>query len=342
MTQSGGQVVRRPTIKDVASLAGVSHQTVSRFFSRPDGLKPATLAKVTAAVDELGYRPSAIARSMRTRTTKKILVVLPSLTSFLPVEMLKGASDEAQSHGYSVEILLLEGGEHRPSERVLDLAVGGQVDGVLLLASVGDVDHASLDIAAPIVTFREYDAQMHGVGPMADGRIAADIVDYLVRQGHRNLIHIAGPQDWPSARNRKEAFLQRAAEAGLDAPLVVESDWTIAGGFAASDTLDFPNVGTAVFAANDRIAFGVVRNLQRRGFAVPEDVSIIGWDDDPMSAFMDPALTTVRVNPEAEGRAAARTLLMQIGENIEEQPDLVARHAFIIRDSVKRRNREIL
>jgi LacI family repressor for deo operon, udp, cdd, tsx, nupC, and nupG len=332
-----GNAERRPTINDVAELAGLSHQTVSRYFSRPDGLKTKTRERVEAAVNTLGYRPNVLARSMRTRRTQRIVIVLPALSSYVPFGILRGASNAAEAAGYSVEVLVLEGRPGRASERILDLASGGQADGILALSAVvaeGEPAIVRRPGDAPIVVFGEYDREMHAVGASADGSLAGDIVRYLADRGHRKIAHIAGPEDWPSARNRRAHFERAVEELGLPKPVIVSSDWSIRGGYNAAAHLLEPLKATAILAANDRIALGAMRRLAEHGLWVPRDVSIVGWDDDPMAEFLDPALTTVRIDVEQQGRQAVLALLHAIDGTIDDESTPVRADVLVERASV--------
>jgi DNA-binding LacI/PurR family transcriptional regulator len=327
---------RRATIHDVARQAGVSHQTVSRFLSKPEGLKAPTRARVEAAVADLSYRPSAIARSMRTKRSTNILIVLPSLISYFPFEILKGASEEASLLGFSLEVLVLEGKADGAAERLMALGASGQVGGILLLSQIPGIaaDTTGATWGAPLVILGEYDSQMHSVGAFANPSTVVDVVRLLVDVGHRRILHVAGPQDWPSARNRREAFEHAIAQFGLPALPSIESAWTIRAGYEAAGRIPDPISATAIFAANDRIALGVMRRLEERGLTVPGDVSLVGWDDDPMSEFLSPPLTTVHMDRELQGRDGVRALVSTMdGTSIQPLEDRT-RDSLVIRGSV--------
>jgi hypothetical protein len=163
---------KRATIYEVAERAGVSHQTVSRYLRQNGGLKPATVARVQAAVEELNYRPNLAARSMRTRRTGRIAILLPTATQWAPLRLLNAASGAAHEAGYTVELVSLEGGALDRAARAQELADSGEFEGILALASLGDqpTSQPSTSLSGtPVVITADYDDEMHGLGALADG-----------------------------------------------------------------------------------------------------------------------------------------------------------------------------
>jgi DNA-binding LacI/PurR family transcriptional regulator len=302
---------KRATIWEVAKLAGVSHQTVSRYLKGNGGMKPSTRARVEQAVAELDYRPDLIARSMRTRRSNRIAIVLPELTNFVPIPILRGASAAAHEAGYTTDVVGLEGDESRRAEGALTLLDTGQAEGVLSFTPLGDLANRAPD-ATPIVVFGEYDDQMHARGDLADGAPAEEIVRHLAELGHRRLLHVAGSQDWASARNRRKAYVDTVEQLGLESYGVVDGDWSVRSGYDAARDLPSDSGVTAVFAANDFVALGVIRGFQDRGVRVPEDVSVFGWDDEQFTQYFLPTMSTVRYDREALGRRAMLSLLAQV------------------------------
>ena len=203
---------KRPTIHEVAARAGVSHQTVSRYLRNNGGLKPATVAKVQAAIEELNYRPNRVARSMRTRRTGRIAILLPTATPFLPLRLLGAASAAAHEAGYTIDLVGLEGGAEDRAARAQELADSGEFEGILALASLG-AQPASWS-AAPVVIIADYDDELRGLGALADGAACGEVVRYLSGLGHRSFLHLAGPQTFASARNRRQTFVDTVAELG--------------------------------------------------------------------------------------------------------------------------------
>ena len=203
---------KRATIYEVADRAGVSHQTVSRYLRHNGGLKPATLTRVEAAIEELNYRPNRIARSMRTRRTGRLAILLPGAIQFLPLRLLTAAATVAHEAGYAVDLVALEGDAATRSERALELTDSGEFEGILALASWGP---GAGESSTAVVTVADYDESMRGIGALADARACGDVVRHLADLGHRSLLHLAGDLRFTSARNRRRTFLDTVAELGL-------------------------------------------------------------------------------------------------------------------------------
>ena len=160
-----------------------------------------------------------------------------------------------------------------------------------------------------MVVAGEYDDRMRGQGRIADGSAAQAIVAHLAGLGHRRIAHIAGPQEWPAARNRLAVYRQAISQAGIEDGGVADADWSSASGYTAARGLMADTSITAIFAANDQLAIGALRALHDLGLGVPADVSVVGWDDHPESAFLVPSLTTVQMDLEAQGSSTMHQLL---------------------------------
>lgn len=301
----------RATIRQVADRAGVSHQTVSRYLRFGSGLKPATVEKVEAAINELDYRPDLIARSMRTRRTNRIAVVLPELLHFVPIP-LQGATAAAHEAGYRVDVVSLEGDAGRRRDRVLTLLDSERIEGILSLGSLGEELSEGGGHGIPIMVMGEYDDKMHSTGVFADGGVMNEIVQHLAGFGHQRLLHIAGPSDAPSARNRRRIYLESVEQLGLESYGVFAGDWSIRAGYEAARDLPANSGVTAIVAANDFVALGTVRALQDRGISVPGDVSVTGWNDEEFARYLAPTLSTVRQNMALMGRRAMEALVARI------------------------------
>ena len=297
---------RRPTIHEVAGRAGVSHQTVSRYLRNNGGLKPATVAKVQTAIDELNYRPNLLARSMRTRRTGRVAILLPSATRLLPLQLLGAVSATAHQAGYTVDLVGLEGGAVERATRAQELADSGEFEGILALAALGG-SPTSWSVV-PVVVIADYDDELHGLGALADGAACGEVVRYLSDLGHRSFLHLAGKQDFASARNRRQTFVDTIERLGLRGK-VIDCDWSGQSGYEAVMSLAPDTDVTAVVAANDRMAMGAVRASLSRGWRVPEDVSVFGWDDEELARFGTPSLSTVAIDRERQGQEAMQRLI---------------------------------
>ena len=321
---------RRPTIHEVAGRAGVSHQTVSRYLRNNGGLKPATVAKVQAAIDELNYRPNLLARSMRTRRTGRIAILLPTATRLLPLRLLGAVSATAHQAGYTVDLVGLEGGAADRATRARELAESGEFEGILALASLG-ASPTSWS-AVPVVVIADYDDELHGLGALADGAACGEVVRYLSDLGHRSFLHLAGKQDFASARNRRQTFVDTIDGTWLGGT-VIDCDWSGQSGYEAVMSLPQDTDVTAVVAANDLMAMGAVRASLSRGWRVPENLSVFGWDDEELARFGTPSLSTVAIDRERQGQEAMHRLIALMRGTDPPAIDTTSLHTVIPRES---------
>jgi LacI family transcriptional regulator, repressor for deo operon, udp, cdd, tsx, nupC, and nupG len=299
------------TIWEVARLAGVSHQTVSRFLRKDPAMRPETTRKVAVAVEELGYRPNQAARTMRTRRSNRLTVILPGSTDRMPPMLLRGAAAEAHEAGYLLDVVSLEGDAKTRAARLEALLQPESTDGILSFTSLGESAGgvALSDFQMPFVIDGVYDDEMRSLGTFAGASLTADLVRHLAGLGHRRFVHVAGPSEWASARGRRAVYEATVAELGLQSCAVVEGDWSMRSGWEAAREVIAGSGATAVVAASDQVAFGVITGLQSVGVEVPGDVSVCGWDDWELGRYFRPTLTTVSVDRERQGRQAVRRLL---------------------------------
>lgn len=328
---------RPPTIKEVARLAGVSHQTVSRYLRSRNGLKPATLARIDAAVSELNYRPNLVARSMRTRRTGRLAILLPTMV-YNPARMLHGATEAAHEAGFTVEAISVIGDIEARTERMLEIAGTGQVEGILALAPVSPGVEDRLSHRETIVVAPDFDDQMRGIRELADPSKLVEIMEGLVDYGHRRFFHIAGNPHFASARTRKAAYLETVDRLGLESAGVVDGDWSGKSGYDAVNSVPDEEMPTAIVACNDIMATGAIRALIDRGLDVPGDVSVTGWDNNEACWYLPPSLTSVEVNLEGMGRNAMLSLVKALtGRELEPAPQPLQR--VIWRESTGRTHR---
>lgn len=322
---------KRATIHQVAERAGVSHQTVSRYLRKNGGLRPATVARVEAAIGELNYRPNLVARSMRTRRTGRIAVLLPSTADLLlPLRVLNAASSIAHEAGYAVDLVGLEGGPDERATRAQELADSGEFEGILALATLGDAP--LLPTSTALVILADYDDELRGLGALADGAACGEVVRLLAGLGHTDFLHVAGDPAFASARNRRRTFVDTIEQLGLRGT-VVEGGWSARGGHEALRGLPDDTTVTAVVAANDRVATGVVRAAHERGWRVPDDLSVFGWDDTEMGRFGTPSLSTVAIDRARQGSEAMGRLIAQLRGTEPPPPDRTSLHTVIPRES---------
>ncbi len=312
-----GATRARATITDVASEAGVHPSTVSRVLNGHAGsmIAPATRQRVLDAADRLGYRPSALARSLRLQRTLTLGMLVPDITNPFFSSIIKGAEDAARERGYN---LILCNSEDEPEREATYLRVlrQRQVDGLLIASSqMADDTIAELrEEAFPFVLLNRATQDARDLAVVVDNHAAAvEVVAHLAALGHRRVGHIAGPQNTTTGVDRLEGYRAGVLAYGLaDEPaLVVEAEaFSEEAGHQALGILrDGPARPTAVFAANDLIAIGMLKRLREIGARVPRDLSIVGFNDIPLAGLLEPALTTVRVPQLEMGVAGAHLLI---------------------------------
>ncbi|MFD7116000.1 LacI family DNA-binding transcriptional regulator [Streptomyces sp. NPDC056652] len=310
----------RPTLEAVAALAGVSRATASRVVNGGAGVRQPLVEKVRRAVEELGYVPNHAARTLVTRRTGAVAVIIaePEIRIFSDPffsQQIRGISKELTAHDYQLVLLLLEGpGDY---DRIARYLAGGHVDGALAFS-------LHTDDPIPEITRRAGMPTVYGGRPGwtkapdhravpyvdADNRGGArEAVRYLRDLGRRRIAHIAGPRDQTSATDRLDGY--RDVLLDEDPALIAEGAFTEESGARAMVTLLERCPGLdAVFAANDLMASGALRVLKERGIAVPDEVALVGFDDmDSVAGVTDPPLTTVQQDIEGQGRLMARLLL---------------------------------
>jgi LacI family transcriptional regulator len=307
----------RATITDVASAAGVHPSTVSRILTGHAGttIRPATRQRVLAAADHLGYRPSALARGLRLQQTLTLGMLVPDITNPFFSSIIKGAEDAARERGYN---LILCNSEDDPEREATCLRAlrEHEVDGLLIASSqMADDTIAGLrEEAYPFVLLNRATESADDLAVVVDNHAAAlGAMRHLAALGHHRVGHIAGPQSTTTGVDRYEGYRAGVLACGLaDEPgLAVEADAFSmeAGHRALGIMLDGPARPTAVFAANDLIAIGMLQRLRGLGARVPDDLSIVGFNDIPLAGLLEPALTTVRVPQLEMGVAGAHLLI---------------------------------
>jgi DNA-binding LacI/PurR family transcriptional regulator len=320
---------------DVARLAGVSHQTVSRVLNGHPNVTAQTRLRVHAAITELGYRPNRAARALATGRSQVIGVVTLSSTLYGPAATLTALQQAAVAHGYTVSVESVRDLDKKPITEAIGRHLDQRVAGLVVIAPVESanaaLDHVPQDV--PLVTIDgdpRRTTELVTVDQEAGSHAATR---HLLEAGHRSVWHVSGPADWFDSRGRIAGWRRALSEAGVEAPPLVPADWSAASGYRAGQVLARMAEVTAVFAANDHLALGIMLALHERGRRVPEDVSVVGFDDVPESAFYIPPLTTVRPDFDAAAAASLDLLLAQIysdgrsGERRIIPPRLVARRS---------------
>lgn len=341
-----GPYNKRVTIKDVAAEAGVSTQTVSRVINdRPD-VANATRKHVREVIDRLGYRPSALARSMIRRRNYTLGVVTAGLKYIGPSRVLHGITDTAEEEGYGLLLKQLPSFGSMAVEPLLDRLVERRVEGLIwAVPEVGDnhlwLQEQSMRLDMPIVvtsTRRRPDGYVVNIDNYAGGQMATR---HLLEQGYRHIGHISGPLDWWEAQQRKAAWADVLAEAGLrvDDKTWTEGNWSSASGQRAALQLfeQYPKMD-AVFVGNDQMALSVLQLAAERGIVVPQALGVVGFDGIPESPYFWPPLTTVSQDQHRLGSNAVRVLIEMIdarqkdSASVENQR-LLLQPELVVRDS---------
>ncbi|MCL8025309.1 LacI family DNA-binding transcriptional regulator [Nocardioides bruguierae] len=306
---------KAPTVHDVAKAAGFSAQTVSRVIAGYEGIRPATRLKVEQAIAELGYRPNHAARQLRTSKSTRIGAVVHEMFAYGPSQLLRGAAQRAREAGYSLNIVGVDGADAGSVQDAFETFELERVAGILAITLTEEV-RTVVERRPVDVPLLMDPAEAHTTGPSA-GEIGSTLAaEHLVGLGHRRLAMVLGPSSWLPARQRQEGFERAVASAGASCVRAWQGDWSAASGYAAAQQWEPGDAVTGVFAANDAMAIGFVNGLARRGIAVPEDVSVIGFDATPEAEYLSPALTSVSVDYAGQGRAAVDALLAQVDADV--------------------------
>jgi DNA-binding LacI/PurR family transcriptional regulator len=319
----------RPTIADVASRAGVSKGAVSFALNGRPGLAQATVDKILAAADDLGWRPSNRARSLSVSKAFALGLVItrdPAVLSsdpFFPA-FIAGVESVLASRGQALVLQVVTAGEEEEAG-YRRLAQDGRVDGVFLSDLRHDDPRIDLlvELGLPAVTLNRPDGTSPFPAVILDDRPGTSaVVEHLLELGHRRIAHVAGPPAFVHATARSAAFLSTLAAAGLEPVAVETGDFTAAGGIAATRRLlALPEPPTAIVYANDRMAIAGLGAAQAAGLTVPDDLSVAGFDDSELAEYVHPGLTTVRADPFRFGEAAAQTL-NQVVDGDADVPDV--------------------
>jgi DNA-binding LacI/PurR family transcriptional regulator len=293
---------------DVARLAGVSHQTVSRVVNGSEHVRAATRERVLAAMQQLDYRPNPVARALVTGRSRTLGVVTFDTALYGPASTLLAIERAAHAAGYFVSIVSLEAYEREALQGAVERLRTLSVDGVLMITPL-DV-RLELPAGLPVVAVAAATDDALALAAVNQHEGARLATEHLLGLGHATVHHVAGPAGWIEAAQRVEGWRAALASAGREAPALLRGDWSPRSGYEAGRTL--PPAATAVFVANDQMALGLLRALAERGRDVPGDVSVVGFDDVPEAAFFSPPLTTVRQDFNELGRRALALLLDEL------------------------------
>ena len=320
---------------DVALLAGVSHQTVSRVINKQSGVKATTRIRVQAAIEELGYRRNRAAAALATGRSQTLGVVMINSTLYGPASTLYGVEQAALESQYLVTVASAQSKDRSAVQEAIGRLVDEAVEGIVMIAPLVSVVEAvaALPPDLPVVMIDgdpRTDVDVVTVDQTAGAKAATQ---HLLDCGHATVWHVSGPADWIVARQRTAGWQAALEEAGADIPPPLSGDWSARSGFAAGRALArIPEV-TAVFAANDSMALGVMRAMYDANRRVPADVSIVGFDDIPEAAYFTVPLTTVRQDFDEVGRSALTLLIEQMRTKPRASKRVVVKTALAVRSS---------
>jgi DNA-binding LacI/PurR family transcriptional regulator len=325
--------VRAPNIRDVARLAGVSYQTVSRVLNEHPSIRESTKQRVLDVIREIGYRPNQAARALVTSRSRTIGVLTAQTVNYGPSTSVTAIEHAAREAGYRITITSVASSEYPSIKAALDHLLTQAVEAIVVIAPQVRVLDAirELEISVPYVTLQNAGLSSEhsmSVDQVAGARMATR---HLIELGHTEIMHISGPQDWIEAEARMQGYLEAINERDLRTRAPILGDWTAHFGYYAGlELLRFRDF-TALFASNDQMALGFIHACWDSGLNVPGDISVVGFDDIPEAAHFYPPLTTVRQNFAEIGRRAVSLLLSELqGDPVDHAPivpELVVRRS---------------
>ena len=316
----------RVTIREIARMCGVSVQTVSRVINRRPDVSPETRAAVEAAIAQVGFQPSAVARSLVQRRSYTLGVIAAGLRYFGVAQTLNGITEESEAQGYALLLKEIPSGDLDGLMPIVEFLMAHRVEGIIFAApdlgeNLSEL-RARLPMAAPPMVFLKSEPSRAFTTILIDnygGSRAATA--HLAALGRRRIAHLAGPLAWHEARDRHQGWQDAVHHARVEAGPVMEGDWSSASGAAAfAGILEQDPTIDAVFAANDQMALGALHTMNARGIAVPDQIAVVGFDGLDEGEFFSPSLTTVRQPLRELGHLAVREILSTVGDPSARRP----------------------
>ncbi|WP_246060802.1 LacI family DNA-binding transcriptional regulator [Nocardioides dongxiaopingii] len=329
--------LRTPVMADVARLAGVSHQTVSRVVNGRTNLRPETRDRVEQAIRQLGYRPNTAARALVTKRSATIGVIGSKSGYWGPSTVHRTIQAAGREAGYFVSSANLQDLTRDELVDAISHLRDQSVEGIVLIAATDealDVARAQEDLGIPVVVVEGDRHQTRWTVGVDQCEGAVLGTRHLLDLGHTDVVHLSGPPSWTEARARLLGYQTAMYAAGLRPAPHVTGDWSARSGYAAGLEIARRRDVTAAFCANDQMALGLLRALHEAGRRVPDDVSVVGFDDIPEAAYLIPPLTTVRQDFGAVGRRAIEILQCAIrGDSDDVVPDRLIAPELVVRAS---------
>ncbi len=328
------------TIKDVAKEAGVSVATVSRVLNGTDRVRSETVTAVQNAIEKLNYHPNFLGRTLRRLETMKILVVLPTISNQFYSRVIRGIQSVAMLQGYHVMLVTTENDPEAETEYI-EMVRRRLLDGIIFLFSTLDSEQvASLAAECPVVVASETIPGLTGVSSVTiNNRAAAyDAVRFLIENGNRRISYLSAGRLYGSSFERHQGTIDALKQAGLtmDERFLLDEGLTYkAGRRAAKRLLEMDDLPDAVFSASDAAAIGLMHTLMEEGILAGRDISVMGFDNNSIAEYYNPALTTV-AQPQLEiGQKAMELLLKNIRNPESPAEQLLLPHQLVIRESVR-------
>ncbi|WP_154792785.1 LacI family DNA-binding transcriptional regulator [Occultella kanbiaonis] len=306
---------RGPSIEDVAGLAGVSAQTVSRVANEADNVRPATRERVLQAMDRLGYTPNRAARALRNGAFGSIGLIARTFARTGEALTTQSVVEAAEAEGYSVTLLAVREPEANGWRHAVQRLSHQAVDGLIIIRAEETTPESFLLPTGMPVSVS--DSRFIGYYPDVGAdqvQGTRDAVEHLLGLGHRTVHHLAGPADSEPAMTRNASWHRTLEGAGISPPAVWRGDWTAQSGYEAGREIVADASVTAVYVANDDMALGLLSAAHEAGRQIPEALSVVGFDDIDLSRFAHPPLTTVRQDFDRAGRELVRLVLQQVTE----------------------------
>jgi LacI family transcriptional regulator len=339
----------RANIKDVASVAGVSTQTVSRVINERPDVSPTTRKRVKDVIEQVGYRPSALARSLINQRSYTLGVVIAGLKYIGPSAALSGIASAAEEAGYSLLLNELPRFDADNIEPIFEALLSRHVDGIIWAVSeVGEnrrwIDDPQFNLEIPLVYLTmepQKDLTVVSINNYLGGRLA---MTHLLEQGYRNIGHISGPLEWWEARQRMKAWRDVLTEEGIS---VEDCHWTAGNWSSSSGAVAFEKLFNqypemdAIFVANDQMALSALQVINQKGLRIPEDIGVIGFDNIPESAYFWPSLTTVQQDQYRVAKVAVEEMIKIIesgrdGAGLVESRTILLEPTVVVRRSTSR------
>jgi LacI family transcriptional regulator len=335
----------RVTIVDVADEAGVSKQTVSRVLNNRPDVAIETRQRVREVIERLGYKPSAVARSLTRQRSFTLGIVTAGLKYIGPSQTLNGIADKAEELGYALLLIELPSFETKDIQPIIDSLITRQVDGIIwAVQEAGEnrawVEDQVITLPVPIIFLTMAKRENLSIVAVDNFSGAKMATQHLIERGCRKIGHVTGPMDWWESRQRKAGWEAALKEAGCENSYTywAEGNWSSRSGATAFETLlnKYPDMD-GVFVANDQMAVSVLQIAHQRNLRIPQDLAVVGFDGIAEAAYFWPALTTVNQNHQELGRIAVKEIVSMIDSHREEreiepisillQPELIVRQS---------------